>query len=142
MASLAVVTAVQTLLAANWTATPIVGPNQETLVPDDGSAFLVLEFPPVGDETQITIGAQGTRVFREEGAILLTLCIPLGVGLNPTATPWLTQFDALRATFRGQSFSGVNTLGASPAHESGESDHGAYYELSSAISFYYDIQNA
>ena len=142
MASLAVVTAVQTRLAANWTATPIVGPNQETLVPDDGSAFLVLEFPPVGDENQITIGAQGTRVFREEGAILLTLCIPLGVGLNPTATPWLTQFDALRATFRGQSFSGVNTLGASPAHESGESDHGAYYELSSAISFYYDIQNA
>ena len=157
MASLAVVTAVQTLLAANWTATPIVGPNQETLVPDDGSAFLVLEFPPVGDETQITIGAQGTRIFREEGAILLTLCIPLGVGLTETVGPYsgfsgdfsqdlgqpiMQLFDDLRATFRGQSFSGVNTLGASPAHESGESDHGAYYELSSAISFYYDIQNA
>ena len=142
MASLAVVTAVQTRLAANWTATPIVGPNQETLVPDDGSAFLVLEFPPVGDENQITIGAQGTRIFREEGAILLTLCIPLGVGLNPTATPWLTEFDALRAAFRGQSFSNVNTLGASPAHENGESDKGAYFELSTAIPFYADIQNA
>ena len=142
MASAAVVAAVQSLLAANWTATPIVGPNQETLVPSDGTAFLVLEFPPVGDENQITIGAQGTRIFREEGAILLTLCIPIGVGLNPTATPYLTEFDALRAVFRGQSFSGVNTYGASPAHENGESDKGAYYEISSAISFYYDISDA
>lgn len=141
MASLAVVTAVQTLLAANWTATPVVGPNQETLVPNDGSAFLVLEFPPVGDETQITIGAQGTRIFREEGAILLTLCIPLGVGLNPTATPYLAEFDALRAAFRGQQFSGVNTLGASPAHENGESDKGAYYEVSTAIPYYFDLSN-
>lgn len=142
MASAAVVTAVQTLLAANWTATPIIGPNQETLVPDDGSAFLVLEFPPVGDENQITLGPQGTRIFREEGAILLTLCIPLGIGVNATATPWLTQFDALRAVFRGQEFNFVNTLGASPAHQNSESDRGSYYELSTAIAFYFDLSNA
>ena len=141
MASAVVVTAIQTALAANWTATPIVQPNNESLVPDDGSAFLVLEFPPVGDETQITIGAQGTRIFREEGAILLTLCIPLGIGVNAVTTPWLTQFDALRAAMRGQQFGYVNTLGASPAHENGESDRGAYYELSSAIPYYADISN-
>lgn len=142
MASAAVVTAVQALLAANWTATPIVGPNFASLVPDDGSAFLVLEFPPVGDENQVTLGPQGTRIFREEGAILLTLCIPLGIGVNETGTLWLTQFDALRAVFRGQQFGFVNTLGASPAHESGESDHGSYYEISSAIVFYFDQSNA
>ena len=82
MASAAVVTAIQAALAANWTATPIVQPNFASLVPDDGSAFLVLEFPPVGGETQITLGPQGSRVFREEGAFLLTLCIPLGIGVN------------------------------------------------------------
>lgn len=142
MASAAVVTAVQTLLAANWTATPIIGPNFATLVPDDGSAFLVLEFPPVGDENQITIGPEGSRVFREEGAILLTLCIPLGIGVNETGATWLTQFDLLRAVFRGRNFSYVNTLGASPAHENGESDRGAYYELATAIPFYFDQAGA
>lgn len=140
MASAAVVTATQAALTANWTYTPIVGPNQESLVPDDGSAFLVLEFPPVGNENQITIGPQGSRIFREEGAILLTLCIPLGIGLDAT-TPWLTRFDALRAAFRGQQFGYLNTQAATPAHENGDSDHGAYYELASAISYYFDISN-
>ncbi len=141
MASAAVVTAVQAALAAAWTATPIVQPNNESLVPNDGSAFLVLEFPPVGDEEQITLGWQGSRVFRENGAILLTLCIPIGIGINATTTPWLTQFDALRAALRGQQFGFVNTLAASPAHENGESDRGAYYELSSAIAYYFDLSN-
>lgn len=142
MASAAVVTAIEAAIAANWTATPIILPNQESLAPDDGSAFLVLEFPPVGDETQITIGQPGTRIFREEGAILLTLCVPLGIGLNATATPWLTQFDALRAALRGQNFANVNTLAASPAHENGESDRGAYFELQTAIPYYFDINGA
>lgn len=141
MASAAVVAAVQAKLAANWTHTPIIQPNAASLVPDDGSAFLVLEFPPVGGENQITIGAQGTRVFREDGAFLLTLCAPLGTGVNPTATPWLTWIDALRAAFRGQAFAGVNTLGASPAYENGASDRGAFFELSTAIPFYLDLSN-
>ena len=142
MASAAVVTAIQAALAANWTATPSIQPNTESLVPDDGSAFLVLEFPPVGDETQITLGPQGSRIFREEGAFVVTLCIPLGIGVNATATPWLTQFDALRAALRGQQFGAVNTLGASPAHESAESDRGAYYEMASAVPYYYDLNGA
>ena len=141
MASAAVVTAIQAALAANWTATPSIQPNTESLVPDDGSAFLVLEFPPVGDETQITLGPQGSRIFREEGAFVVTLCIPVGIGVNPAATPWLTQFDALRAALRGQNFANVNTLGASPAHENGDSERGAYYELSSAVPYYFDLSN-
>ena len=141
MASSAVVSAVEAQVAANWTYTPIILPNQEGLVPNDGSAFLVLEFPPVGDEKQISIGAVGQRVFREEGAFVLTLCVPIGGGVNPTATPWLDRLDALRAALRGQAFANVNTLGASPAHENGQSDRGAYYELATAVAYYADLQN-
>ena len=139
MASSYVVSTIAAAVAANWSYTTIVQPNQESLVPDDGSAFLVLEFPPVGNEDQITIGTVGSRVFREEGAFVLTLCIPLGAGVNPSATPWLDRLDALRTALRGQQFGTVNTQAATPPHEDGESDRGAYYELSVAVSYYYDL---
>lgn len=141
MASSFVVSTIAAAVAANWSYTPVVLPNDEGLAPDDGSAFLVLEFPPVGDENQITIGAVGTRVFREEGAFVLTLCAPIGMGVNPTASPWLDRLDALRAALRGQNFSNVNTLAATPPHENGESDRGAYYELAVAIPYYFDLAN-
>jgi len=142
MASSFVVSTVAAAVAANWSFTPLVLPNAEGLVPDDGSAFLVLEFPPVGDESQITIGAVGTRVFREEGAFVLTLCVPLGTGVNSSSAPWLDRLDALRAALRGRNFANVNTLAATPPHENGESDRGAYYELAVAIPYYFDISGA
>ena len=138
MASAAVVSAIETLLAANWSYCPIIVPNDVAKVPDDGSAILLLEFP-VASENQISLGTPGTRVFREEGAFLLTLCIPIGIGLDPASSPWSTRLDALRAVFRGKQFSGVNTLAPSPPFTNDESDRGAYFELSVATPFYYDV---
>ena len=139
MASVAAASAIEALLAANWSHTPIFYPNTSTLVPDDGSAFLVIEYP-VAAETQISLGAIGTRVFRETGSFVITLCGTIGVGSNPGATPYATWIDTLRAVFRGQQFSGVNTLGPSPTHFEQSSDRGAYCEFSFATEFYFDLQ--
>ena len=138
MASAAVITAVEARLAANWTHTPIYLPNDVAGVPIDGSAFMVLEFPFASEE-QISLGTPGSRAFREEGSFLVTLCIQIGTGLNPTATPWATWIDALRSVFRGVQFSGVNTWAPSPPFVNDQSDRGAYLEMSFAVPYYFDI---
>ena len=138
MASLDVMTAVNTLLAANWTHTPIVYPNEQSSVPSDGSAFLVVEYP-VASEDQAAIGPAGVRLFRETGAIVLTLCAPTGLGINPVASPYAAWLDALRIVFRGISSPPLQTLAVDPIHFDEASERGAYCEMSISIAYYADF---
>lgn len=137
MASKPVIDAFAARLAANWTATPIIAPNTTGKVPADGSSFLIMEFPFAREE-QISLGAPGSRVFREHGAARIVLCIPVGVGINASNVPNQAAVDALRAVFRGQQFSGVNTLAPAPTIFNDNSDRGAYFEFSFAVSYYFD----
>jgi hypothetical protein len=134
MASTAVMAAVEARLAAVWTYTPIYTPNSGRLVPDDNSAFLAVEYPAATEE-QISIGAPGANTWREEGGFRLALAIPAGVGLGA----WPERVDELRAAFRGAEFGGVRTYQASPPAEDGETDNGAYYVLSIAVAYEFDI---
>lgn len=134
MASKAVVDAFAAQIAAVWSNTPIIGPNSTATPPSDGSPFLIYEFP-VAREDQISLGAPGARVFREEGAVRLVLLAPIGVGLDPYQG-WM---DALRASFRGVKFSGVNTWAPGPPIINEESSRGSYFEISTAIPFYIDV---
>lgn len=140
MASMLVMNAVEARLAANWpNSPPIVLPNKASSVPDDGSAFLTLEYP-IANEEQISVGSPGANVFRETGAFRLTLSIPIGVGrVDPaTSQDMVGWMDALREVFRGQTFSGVKTWAPSPIATNDKSDDGAYFELSFATPYYFD----
>lgn len=131
-------TAVKALLQANWAHTPIVYPNEQSSVPGDGSAFLVVEYP-VASEDQNALGPPGVRLFRETGAIVLTLAIPTGLGVNPTATPYAQWMDDLRAAFRGISAPPLQTLAVDPCFFDGGSEKGAYCELSISVAYYADF---
>ncbi len=134
MSSASVMSAVAARLAANWTHTPIIGPNLGGSVPADGSAFLAVTYP-VSDETMISAGAPGSNLFREEGAFRLVLAVPAGLGLDP----YLAWIDELRAVFRAVTFSGVLTWEAPPASIDDEADDGGYLRLSIAIPYRFDI---
>lgn len=137
MASGAVTDIVTAWLTANWTATPILVANVDGSVPADGSAFAIIEFP-IAAEEQISIGAVGTRVWRESGTFRFVLCAPIGSGLNDPANPWLNRIDALRAVVRGAKYQNVQTWGPGAPEPKDQSDRGAYYELSFSTEFYFD----
>jgi hypothetical protein len=136
MASKTVVDAVKARLAANWSAVPLLEDNVDTAGPDDGGPYLELQFP-VANERQITVGAPGRNVFREEGAFRLVLAIRTGDPLDQ-ALAWIEQ---LRALFRSKQFGGVTTWAPSPA----VTDDRAYVAggtrvlLSTSVPYYADL---
>lgn len=139
MASAAVMTAVRARLDALWTRTPVRYPNDATSpdglqVPAAKTPFLMVQYP-VATEDQITIGAPGSNVFREEGAIRLVLQIPRGAGVDEFSG-WI---DELRAMFRARQFGGVTTFAASPAVLDDRNDAGSYWALSCAIPYQFDL---
>lgn len=134
MSSASVMSAVAARLAANWTHTPVIGPNIGGTVPADGSAFLALTFP-VSDEAMISAGSPGSNVYREDGAFRLVLSVPVGLGLDP----YLAWIDELRTLFRAATFDGVLTWEAPPAAIDDEADAGGYLRLSVAIPYQFDI---
>lgn len=152
MAHGAVMAAFETKLAADWptlcagvslsVVPTIFWPNQPTQVPNNGAAFLSVEYI-VANEEMKSAGVPGGNIWREEGVALFTLSIPIGDRLTASATPWAALLDALRADFRGKTLtvgSGFMTVfEASPAAFRGQSDNGAYGELSTAIAYWFDI---
>lgn len=152
MASAAVMAAVESKLATVWptlctnagltSAPPIIPPNEGSGAPADGSGFLAVEYP-VANEQMMSVGAPGANIWREDGGFLLTLVAPIGGGLRNSATPWAALMDALRAAFRGSTItvgSGFMTVfEASPPAFKEDSERGAYCELSSAITYWFDV---
>lgn len=135
MASKPVMTAVETRLAANWTHTPIRTQNAaDGSVPSDGNAFLFVDYP-VAVEDQASIGSPGANLWRETGGFRIAIAIPIGAGIDP----WAARIDTLRGVFRGKVFDGVRTYQASPPIEDGETDDGAFYVLSFAVAYDYDL---
>lgn len=133
MASAAVMAAVEAHVGAAWTLTIIKTPNGGGRVPKDGGPFLEIEYP-VANSQQITVGAPGQNIYREQGAFRLVLSIPVGKGFQDFAT----QFDVLLAACRGKSFDGVSTWAPSPPVTNDNSDRGAYFEISSSCPYYFD----
>jgi len=140
VASLLVKQAVAARLAANWSATPIAGLNQEGDAPVDGSAFIAVQYP-VANEAHVGMAGVGQRTFRETGVIRIVISTPRGQGTDLGDS----YADTLRALFRAQdfgasgSFGGVRCLAPSPPVEDDSNDHGNYYVQSFAVPYYADI---
>ena len=142
MASLAVINAVEARLAALWTPLalcPVIGVNLQAQAPADGSPFLQVQYPIANGE-QISIGAPGTNVFRETGAIRFVFATQRLAGLQ-TGLGWC---DTLSAIFRGKKFNAngsanVNTWAPSSPIVDNNNDDGNYWLLSFVVPYYIDV---
>lgn len=134
MASTSVMSAVRARLASGWSRCPVVHPNEDGQVPAGSGPWLAVQYP-VATEDQITVGAPGANVFREEGAIRFVLFIPRGAGVADYAA-WM---DELRALFRSRQFSGVTTYAASPPVLDDRADAGKFWALSCAVPYQADL---
>ncbi len=135
MSLLAVSTAVEARLAAHWTRCPVRTLNStEGDTPADNSAFLVVQYP-VGSAAQISTGAPGANVFRDEGAIRFVLNVETGEGTLRA----LTWIDELASLFRGKLFDGVRTDAPSPPVIDDRNDAGGWFSLSFSVPYQHDI---
>lgn len=131
MARQTVIDAVKARLAALFNGCPVLDQDTTPHGSADGSLYMVLQFP-VANERQITIGAPGNNLWREEGAFRLVLSVRTGDPLDPANT----ILDQARAIFRGKQFSGVTTFAPSPAVQADpEFAGGQRVELSSSIPY-------
>jgi hypothetical protein len=135
MARQSVIDAVKARLAANFSACPVVDQDTTAQGPGDGSIYLVVQFP-VANERQITIGAPGNNLWREEGSLRLVISVRSGDPLDQANT----FIDQARAIFRGKQFSGVTTYAPSPAVQADpEFVGGTRVELSSSVPYQSDF---
>jgi Bacteriophage related domain of unknown function len=134
MASKAVVDAVESRLAANWTATPIIGVNLKGEPPTDGSPFLTVQYP-VANSRHVGMAGVGNRTFREEGVLRLVLSVRRGRGQSQ-ALQWCDQLAAL---FRAQQFNSITCRVPSPPIDNNDNESGNYFVLSIAIPYFYDL---
>lgn len=140
MVAKAVVDAVEARLGGSYwtsidgTAVPVFGINTVGQTPIDGSPYLEVQYP-IADENQITVGAPGSNVFREDGSIRFVLNVQRGLGIEQG----LAWIEEIRALFRGKQFSGVNVWGVSSPVIDKTNDAGNYWMLAIVALFYTDI---
>ena len=117
-----------------WTGVRHVRPNTDLQTPADGSPFVVIQFAP-SIEHPVSIGAPGANRWREETSARFVLQVPLGAGEDE----WRAAIGLARAWFRGKSFDGVTTFGASsPAFDDGNDD-GLYWAFAWTVAYRYDL---
>jgi hypothetical protein len=130
MASKAVEDAVDAYLAANWTACPIYTENQQGSVPDDGSAFITLQFPVANVERL----SPSSRLYWEEGGFRILINVQRGAG---TAT--IRDYGAQLATlFRDVTVGNiVHCLVPTEAFTDDQSDKGLYFTGTVVVPYTY-----
>jgi len=133
MASEAVVNAFETRAVENWSRCPINGLLHKTERADESASFLQFQYP-VANEEQISVGAPGANVWREEGVARLVLLMNRGEDRS-TMLQWA---DELRALYRGKHFDGVETFAPSPPAIDDNNDEGNFYRLSIAVPYQFD----
>lgn len=135
MAHVDVVTAVRSRLEANFAGAPIWIENGGTTVPDDLSPFVVLQFP-YNNTGQATAGSPGQNIWREEGAFRIVINVARGGGVDQ-ARQWA---DEIARLFRGATFAGVRCWAPTSPVSDDRNDEDAYYRLSFAVPYTYDIR--
>lgn len=133
MASQAVINAVESGQLSLWSHMPIIGWVRRDERTDESASFLQVQYP-VANEEQITIGAPGANVWREEGVIRLVLLM----NRDEDRATILQRADELRSLFRGKEFGGVQTFAPSPPAIDDNNDDGNFLRLSIAVPYQFD----
>lgn len=131
MAHQAVVDAIEAYLAANWNRCAVVGPNVEGETPQDGSPFLVLQFP-VSNTERLSVS---TRYYQEEGAVRMVLNMARGEG---TQRP-LQWAGELADLFRDQAFGGIKFQVPTSPFFDDSNEEGVYFVTTVVAPYTYDF---
>lgn len=137
MASQAVAAAFRAKIGETYQSLPVFYPNEGVDTPSDGTQFLSIQYP-VSSEECVGLGGVGHRTFRERGTIRIVLSVPRGLdkdGMNAA----LVLIESMRGLLRAQIFGGVTCEEASPPVSNDDNDAGAYWKLSFAVPYYFDI---
>lgn len=134
MARASVVEKVEAVLTAEWNGAPVFGENTVGSTPDDGSPFVVVQYPLVRS-SQPGLGTIGQRLFRDEGAFRVVIHVERGAGAN-RGRQWA---DEIAAIFRGRDLDGVlQTWAPSAPVTDDRNAEGNYYILSFAVPYTHD----
>lgn len=133
MARQAVIDAVESVLAADWTLAPVFGENTEGRTPDDGSPFLVVQYP-FNTSRQLTFGAPGANRWRDEGAFRIVLHIERGSG-TALGRQWADQLADL---FRGRDLNVIQTFAPTAPVTDDRNSAATYYVLSISVPYWHD----
>lgn len=99
MARKQVYDAVKSALDGGFSACPVIYPNQTMTPPVDNGPFVEVQYPFV-DAEQRTIGAPGSNILREEGAIRFVIAVPVTYGTDgiyTVANALIALFTNLRS---------------------------------------------
>lgn len=137
MASASAAAAIEALLRAGWTTTPIFLPNEVNEPHRDSNgdpaAYVVIEFPG-GAGDQITVGAPGSNTFRETGAFMIHVMVPAGQGA-PVARQ---HAETIAQIFRDTDSGGVTFWAPNPPAED-TGPNGNYFGVSFGTPYQYDL---
>ncbi|WP_185982983.1 phage tail terminator-like protein [Aureimonas mangrovi] len=135
MAQKEVINAIEARLASGWAGADVYGINgTDGDTPEDGTAFVVLQYP-YSTARQLTFGAPGFNVWREEGAVRFVIHVERGSG----AAQGLNWAAEIAAIFRGKEFDGVQTFAPTSPVVDDANEDGNYYALSFAVPYQFDI---
>lgn len=127
MASRAVEDTIDAYLAANWSTSAILTENEQGSVPDDGSAFVILQFP-ASNVDRVSVGR---KLYQEEGAFRLVIAVPRGSGTDAIRA----YGETLATLFRDQRIGTVDCLAPSEPFTDDQSDKGLYFYGSLVVPF-------
>lgn len=132
----AAVAALRQEIEAEWPhgSVPLVFLNENHVVPDTPSAFVLIEFTGGDDAVAGFGGGRGNNLWRQPGVVTVHACVPRGHGAA-LAEGYVE--DAL-AILRGKRIGAVSCWGGSNLGGSGETDDGNYWRASGEIEFSFD----
>lgn len=133
MARKAVMDKVTAIMAAQWSHCPVYGPNTTTETPQDGSSFIIVQYPYARAQ-QMSFGDPGNNNWRDEGAFRFVIHVPWGEGIDE-GSAWA---DELAAMFRGRDFAVFKTWAPSAPATDDRNSAANYYVLSIAVPYWHD----
>jgi hypothetical protein len=129
-----VVEAVERRMAERWTHCPVITMNTIGEAPEDGSPFIIVQYPASRTE-RLSIGA---RYYREEGGFRFVLNMPRGEG-TARALLWANELTRI---FRYEKFDGVETLAPTSPFMDDSNDVGNFFVATIAVPYRFDFEDA
>ena len=133
MARQAVCDAVERHLSDSWSRAAIFGENVEGLTPEDGTPFVVIQYPFVTSR-QISMGAPGSNVWRDDGAFRVVIHVERGSGTK-MGREWA---DEIAALFRGKDLGVIQTWAPTAPVTNDRNAEATYFVLSFSVPYSHD----
>lgn len=135
MAKKRVIDAVEARLGQGWQGAPVYGLNGRIGdTPKDRSPYVLVQYP-YNTARQLTFGAPGANVWRDEGGIRFVIHVARGSGVAQ-GLAWAEEIADL---FRGKEFGGVQTFAPSSPVIDDANENGNYFILSLVVPYQFDL---